>query len=322
MNNVVLFLNHKVKSCGVYQYGVRLFQILKNSLQHNYIYAEIENYDEYCQVIEKHRPISIFYNYHFMTMQWLTQDTIQKVVENIGTQHDLEEYGFFDVTVRLDTTLQELAPTKYNIPRPIYENVDEMLIDYKCNSESYNKFVEYKEEGVPVFGSFGFARTGKGFDRIIHLVNDKFDNAIIKFLIPKAHFLNENLVNEIVNECVSISRKPGVKLMITNEFVENEDILYFLRSTTMNIFMYDDSFPNSGVSSVIDYALSVKKPLAISKSHWFRHVYSDEICIELTDIHSIIEKSSKQVETMCELFSNKNLIDKIDGIISKNVQPV
>ena len=28
---IVLFLNHKIQSCGVYQYGLRVFNILKKS---------------------------------------------------------------------------------------------------------------------------------------------------------------------------------------------------------------------------------------------------------------------------------------------------
>ena len=35
-------------------------------------------------------------------------------------------------------------------------------------------------------------------------INDNFDNAIIKFLIPKARFLDSNLVSHIMNECFSI----------------------------------------------------------------------------------------------------------------------
>jgi hypothetical protein len=44
---LVLFLNHKVQSCGVYQYGLRMYNILKKSNENKYIYCEIENYNEY-----------------------------------------------------------------------------------------------------------------------------------------------------------------------------------------------------------------------------------------------------------------------------------
>lgn len=315
----VLFLNHKIKECGVYQYGLRLFEILKKSEKFNYIYNEIDNYEEYFNLINSNKYVAIFYNYHFMTMNWLTSNNISSNILNIGTQHDLQEYHFFHITVRLDTTLKEIMPNKYNIPRPIYENVDEILSKYKGVSDEFNKMVEYKEDNVPIFGSFGFARTGKGFDKIISLINDNFDNAIIKFLIPKARFLDSNLVSHIMNECFSIYRKKGIKLLITNEFVENEDILYFLKSNSMNIFMYDNSFPNSGVSSVIDYAISVKRPIAISDSHWFRHIYNDEICLSKRNINYIYENSVQYINKITEQFSNQNLINKIEGIISNNI---
>ena len=316
----VLFLNHKIKECGVYQYGIRLFEILKKSNKFNYIYNEIDSYDEYRNIINTGNFVAIFYNYHCMTMKWLDFNNIEKKIISIGVQHDLEESNIFKIVVRLDTTLPEFSPLKYNIPRPIYENVDEMLNGYNIKSDEFKYFLEYREtSNIPIFGSFGFARNGKGFDKIIELVNHYYDEAIIKFLIPTAHFLDTSLVNQIMNDCYLINRKPGVKLMITNEFVENEDILYFLKSNDMNIFMYDGSFPNSGVSSVIDYALSVKKPLAITDSHWFRHIYDDDICVTKHHIDYIFEKSMTLVDKMCNLFSNENLINKIDGIIESNL---
>ena len=33
----ILFLNHKIQSCGVYQYGLRLYNILQNSDTNIYI---------------------------------------------------------------------------------------------------------------------------------------------------------------------------------------------------------------------------------------------------------------------------------------------
>lgn len=314
----VLFLNHKIKACGVYQYGVRLYDILKKSSDINYIYKEIENYNEYCQTINENTYNAIFYNYHFMTMPWLNANNIRKDLLNINTQHDLEEYSIFNITVRLDTTLKE-SPNKYNIPRPIYENVDKLLETYTIKSNKFQKFIDYKKDSVPVFGSFGFADHRKGFDKVIQYINNTFDNAIIKILMPGARFLAENLVTNILNTCSSIKLKPGIELLITHEFVENEDILMFLKSNDQNIFLYDHSHPHSGVSSVIDYALSVKKPIIISDSHWFRHIYSDDICITKNNINHILEHSLAHVNKMCDLFSNKHLIDKIDTIIKSHI---
>ena len=316
----VLFLNNKSKKCGVYQYGIRLFNILKKSEKINYLYEEIETYEDYDNITKNVHLSAVFFNYHsHTTMNWLNNNNIKKNFLNIGLQHDLEEYNFFDVIVRLDTTLIEEIPKKYNIPRPIYEDIDVLLKDHICKTTTFHTFVNETLDNIPIFGSFGFPCHRKGFDKIIEFVNNNFDHAIIKFLLPYNNSTDFNYATSVINHIHSINRKPGIKLMITNEFVENEDILFFLKSNTMNIFMYDGSHPNSGVSSVIDYALSVKKPLAITDSHWFRHIYNDDICIYKNDIHCILKNSLTHVNKMCQLFSNENLINKVDGIIYYNL---
>jgi hypothetical protein len=89
----------------------------------------------------------------------------------------------------------------------------------------------------------------------------------------------------------------------------------------MNIFMYDNSHPNSGVSSVIDYAISVKRPIAISDIHWFRHMYKDEICVSKRNINYIYENSLQYINKITEQFSNQNLINKIDeNKFPKNIE--
>ena len=47
----VLFLNSVKKQCGVYQYGLRVYDILKHEKDINYIYAEIEHPDQYMSLL-------------------------------------------------------------------------------------------------------------------------------------------------------------------------------------------------------------------------------------------------------------------------------
>ena len=37
----ILFINHSVIHCGVYQYGKRIYDIIKHDPDSNYIYKEI-----------------------------------------------------------------------------------------------------------------------------------------------------------------------------------------------------------------------------------------------------------------------------------------
>ena len=312
----ILFLNHKLKKCGVYQYGLRLYSILCKSNDVIYLYTEISSLEEYINIIKYNNFDIILYNYHFMTMPWLNINNIQKDKKNIGIQHDLEEYNFFDIILRLDVTVKE-EKNKYNIPRPIYENLKNILEKTVITNEKIKNFINYFEPNIPIIGSFGFGFTRKGFDKIISIVNDQYDNAIIKLLIPEAD-TQKNEIN-IDNYCTNL--KPGIRVFVCNEFIENSDILHFLSKNTINLFLYE-TYPNAGLSSVIDYALSVKIPIGISDANWFRHIYSDNICVYKTPINNIIQSGFIYCEKyLCE-FSNEKLIKKIDNIILNNCSDI
>jgi len=122
------------------------------------------------------------------------------------------------------------------------------------------------------------------------------------------------MLTDIKQKCMDENIKPGITLMITHDFFSNEDVIRFLNSNTINIFLYD-SLPNSSLSSVIDYALSVDKPIGISNSHMFNHIYSDEICLYKTTITECI-KNSSCLDKFREQYSHKNVINKFIQILN------
>ena len=298
----ILFLNSKIKNCGVYQYGLRLFDILKDTK--NYSYYEIDSLDEYNNIISDYKII--IYNYHLSTMPWLNINTIQKNIINISISHE-SDFSFFDMN--LDINPDGINP----LPRPIFEDVDKILSDYVLSSETIKDFINYSEKDIPIFGSFGFGFENKGFDKIILNVNEQYDEAIIKFVIPDA-FFNPNIQYTVNNICKNLNIKQGIKIMFIHEFFTTNDLLYFLRSNTMNIFMYDE-MRGRGISSTIDYALSVKKPLGISNSYMFRHIYSDQICLYKTSIKECINNSVNYCSQFLDKYSHKNIIETFENLI-------
>ena len=313
---VVLFLNHKIQNCGVYQYGLRIFDILKKTQSINYVYYEIESLDEYNNLLSVLPSIKlIIYNYHCSTMSWLNQYTTQKNVKNISISHE-SPCHFFDINLDIDPN-GTLTSTNIPIPRPIYENIDIMLLDYQPSTLSIKEFINYSESSdIPIIGTFGFGFDNKGFDKVISYVNEQYDEAIIKLVIPDAFFDPNRLytVNSMVAKCKSISIKNGIKLMFSHEFFTTKDILSFLQSNTINIFMYDE-MRGRGISSTVDYALSVKKPLGISNSYMFRNVYSDDICLYKTSIKNCIEHSVSYCSTFLEKYSHHNVIKTFENIV-------
>ena len=313
----ILFFNHTKKQCGVYQYGIRLFDILKKTEDINYIYIEVDNFEEYKTAILNHSPNirSIIYNYHCATMPWLNESTIQRKVKNIGIPHESSNH-FFDIVCNIDPNEQE-SLNRYSIPRPIYENIDELLQNYTPSTDSIKEFIEYSEESIPIFGSFGFGFDNKGFDKIVKLVNEQYDRAIIKFVIPCAYFDPNSSNTPIImkQKCIQSNIKPTIKLMITHEFFTTEDILKFLQSNTMNIFLYD-IMEWRGISSTIDYAMSVKQPLSISDSYMFKNIYSDEICLYKNTISYCLDNSVNYYTKFLTEYSHNNMILKFKEILN------
>jgi hypothetical protein len=315
----ILFLNHKVENCGVYQYGLRVINILKKSIKNNYNYYEIDNLNEYKTIIYNFKPQAIIYNFHSATMGWLNSNNIQKNILNIGIPHE-SETNFFDYIFSIDPDEIEINNV-FSIPRPIYENIQDIFNNYKIKNDSIENFINYNEgPEIPIFGSFGFGFQNKGFDKIIDIINQNYEKAIIKLVITSAHFDPDKDINyKIINDlCNSKNYNPNIKLLIYNKFLTNEEVLLFLYSNSANIFLYD-IMNGRGISSVIDYAISVNKPILISDSYMFRHIYSDDICLYKTNIKDAIENSNRILPGLLIKYSNINLINKIDNIIDNKI---
>lgn len=298
----VLFLNHTQLACGVYQYGKRLFELLVavQCDDATFAYAEVDSLSAYCEKVRESAAEIVLYNFHGATMPWLNRSVIVaqpggKI--HVGIHHE-SPVPFFDYIV----DVSDLArPLFEHIPDRLSEGIDPVVKD----------FVDYAEEdSVPVFGSFGFGFDNKGFHKIVEMVNQQYDRAIIKFIIPMA-FYDPNRAHTLQlarNKCIAANVKhPNVKLMILHTFLSNEDILYFLSKSTMNMFLYD-KMNGRGVSSAIDYAMSVGRPIGISDSHMFRNVYRDDICLYKCNIRDCMVQSKAWLESSIDAKKNNDLL--------------
>ncbi|MEJ7829575.1 MAG: hypothetical protein WKF91_15300, partial [Segetibacter sp.] len=111
---------------------------------------------------------------------------------------DEADNRIFDFHIAADPTLILKNPIVYKTGR--------LLLDKPNNVEERNQ--------VPVIGSFGFATPGKGFDKIVRLVQEEFDEAIINFNIPYAKYGDESGLNarKIADECRILVKKASIQL--------------------------------------------------------------------------------------------------------------
>jgi hypothetical protein len=191
------------------------------------------------------------------------------------------------------------------LPRPLFEIIP---------GPSEHSFITYGQDtGIPIIGSFGFGFKDKGFDKIIYKVNQEFDEAIIKFIIPVPGY-GLNTTGEVTACCNAILTKPGIQIKVSHEYFTDNEILQFLSSNTINCFFYDAMHGRS-ISSTIDYALSVRKPLCITNSQMFRHIYSPLIDCDVVSIRSCLETSVPYLAKFNEMWSNRSLIERVEKIL-------
>jgi hypothetical protein len=225
----VLFLNHKIKECGVYQYGIRVFEILKKSENITYIYEEVGSFEEYNSLLSnmentKDAVNMILYNYHPSTLHWLNQNNIQKKVKNVGILHECSFNGF-DHNIDMCCIFQN----EY-IPRPIFENVDKLLEGYVPSTPEIGKFIDYKLDDIPIIGSFGFGFFNKGFHKIIKMVCEQYDHAIIKLVITTPFF--DHAVSQfaqIREACMTEHTNPNVRVISYTRFLYNRGYIIIFK---------------------------------------------------------------------------------------------
>jgi hypothetical protein len=298
----VLFVNNTQKACGVYQYGKRVANILAKDIRYELTYLETEAQVDFWVSQAQISPSIIVYNWHPTTMSWLTPSTTESLgeVKQLFVFHEFHYPNHLKKDGLLMSDLSD-GENCYSLHRPIFE-----------------LYLKKTENAIPKIGSFGFGFEFKGFERICLLVNQSFDEAIIHLHITNSFFGDPNgdISNSIIQRCEKLITKKDITLKVTTDFLSDEKLLEFLNSNTANVFLYDN-LDGRGLSSTIDYAISVDVPLVINNSYMFRHILSErpEISIDNNSISDIISMGINPVLHFRKKWSNENMRDAFYKIL-------
>jgi hypothetical protein len=292
----VLILNHTHIECGVYQFGKRVYDLASRSDKVEYFYKNVSSKEQYLDILNKINPEYIVYNWHWDRMPWLKEEDItgNKNAKHYFIYHDgsmmknYDKYLFFG---DYDSDRKAVPEDKrVLLPRPLFE---------------YNG--SYPKNNVVTIGSFGFAFNHKRFPELVTLINNSFDKAIINLHMPNPYFGNTkgNVRDVIVKSCKKSNRKPGIEINIDTKFSDDNQLLSFLAQNDINVFYYG-KLENPGLSSAFDYALSVKRPIAITENIMFRHIASDDILLTKHSIQEILDKGTAPLERFYKDWSVDN----------------
>jgi SAM-dependent methyltransferase len=298
------------KRCGVYQFGKNVGSALEKSLRYEFVTADCSSADDLKRAISRIQPAAIIYNYHPLTLSWVTAHVTYKIqVPQIGTIHECSQEAvdaatndIFDAHVAPDPTLLLRNPLVFKTGRLVLPYVN-----------------THHPPEIPTIGSFGFGLEGKGFEKVIEAVQREFDQAHIRLHIPFSPFLDRNgtCAAEIRRRCEQLIFKPGIRLSLSHQFFSEEEMLDFLAGNTVNAFFYD-TYRGRGISSVTDYALAVGRPIALSKSEMFRHfnLASPEIFIEEAPLKQIIACGFAPLKPLRREWSEDNLVWDYERAVS------
>lgn len=327
MSKTILFVSHKKSQCGVYEFGKNITDMLQHSKRYQFIRAECSSLIELQAAIAENVPAGIIYNYSSLVFPWfgteLYRDNIASIqIPQIGIIHDMTQSiadaattyreGFspgvssamnslFDFYIAPDPTILLLNPLVYKIGRlvPPYQN------DFPIPSKL-------------VVGSFGFGTANKRFEEIVQLVQREFDEAVIRFNIPSADFGDRDGANArfITEQCKAQVAKPGIHLVVTHDYLDSKDLLDFLAQNTVNVFLYEDG-GERGLSSAVDIAMAVQRPIAVSDSVIFRHVLDVEpsICVAKNSLKSIIQNGFAPLQRYYKEWSAESILKEYEQLL-------
>ena len=275
----VLLLNHSQQRCGVYQLGKRVACLTHTT------YQEIESPEQFTAAVGTNAWRAVVINYHPGTMPWLTPELVRRVspAPAIAILHDYVPNQGFDAFLCLGDRYDH-NPRIYGLPRPLPTYATKPTTNHD----------------VPIIGSFGLGFHGKGFSRLVRLVADQLPAAKVRLHIVPADFHHgpgyaERTIHELRAECLAAVR-PGVEIEFSHDLLPEPALLDFLSGNDMNCFLYDDR-GSIGISSTVDYALAVRRPLAVTRSSLFRHL-PDTCCVEYHTLPELLTGGISHLEPL------------------------
>jgi hypothetical protein len=303
-----LIVNHTEQACGVYQFGKRVADVALESADVEYEYLETDDPAEFTRVRDSFSPDVIIYNWYVLTMPWLAEEMVTGYNgKHLFIFHDgFVRDGHYDGFLFFGAGEKD-APEFRRIPAEKTHILPRPLLEYRNT---------FEKNDIPHIGSFGFGSWTKGFDRITSEVNQKFERAVLNLHMPFARFGDEFGVEtlKIAELCRSLNINPNVELNITHELLNEGQLLDFLAKNDLNVFYYRAL--NEGLSSVIDYALSVERPIAITDDMMFRHIRNDDIIV--TPTNSIVDIMNKGTEPLKPLYNDwarYKLVQELDFVV-------
>lgn len=307
--------------CGIGLRGKLTSDILKLSTQYNFVPCFIDNIETLNIHIKRFFPKIIIYNYHSITTPWLNID-LQTIFPDI-----IHIFIHYDLTQKLVDHTQSNKTFHYLITDDDTLIGNNYVFVVTRSLPFYNNKHDDNKNGstVPKIGFQGFGFPHKGIHRIAEQVCKEFDDAIIRLHIPFSLYVDPDgtQATERVNEVKRIITGTNIQLEVSHEFKNDHDIIGWLKENDVNCYFYD-YLDGAGIASSPDYAIAARTPIAITRSHQFRHMWnlSPSICIENNTLRNIISNGIEPLKPLYERYTQENVIRDYDNICDTIIKKI
>ena len=279
MSYEIAFVNCPAEQCGVYDFGLRLFKILNTKLDVYYIETkENVSFEHFRNVI---------YNYHPVYTKYLDEN-FKSQSNVLICSHDIHYNIPNAKIIDFDITEKHKGNNVFYSPRPVLvKEIGQEKINDKLT-----------------IGSFGLGYYVKNYQFLIEQIKDY--DCVLRMHFPSATFVGPTNIGKVLD---LVRPHPNIELKLYSQYLNQDCLLEWLSENDINVFTYGQSSSN-GVSSSIDYALSVKKPIAVNRNPMFRHLFdvNPSIFVEDNSVLNIKNYGISPLQKVYETHSNENLI--------------
>jgi hypothetical protein len=300
-----LFINSTDKQCGVHQYGLALWRVLKTSQKVHFHYLEPKSLEE---VLAAQHPDVILWNFHPVVFPWVTLRTLvalrDRGIRQVALHHEARITGF---DAYIDTDPSFSGPDQhlnqwFSVGRPLPPVLSE----------------EQPKNEIPVISSAGFGFARKGHQHLAQLVTKQFERAVLRLHLPFATFgdpIGEQAWH--TEKCCRdiVAQNPGIELQVTHHFMEPEQLVEWLGQSDLNAYLYSADCGSSGVASATDPALAARRPIAITRNSMFRHLDQCEgIRVEESTLPEIIARGLEPLRSIYDQYHDDAVRGRVEEI--------
>jgi len=304
----VLFVNSVEPACGVHQFGLSLWRVLKQSQGMVFSYAAPASDAELLAAIQSCKADFILWNFYPAIFPWVSLRTLNMVRSLRLTQatiyHEIRVTGF-DAFLYPDPTFKgdyRQLNQWFGFGRPLPVARPERA----CNVPD-----------VPIISTSGFGFSWKGHERLTRMVANQFERARLRLHLPFAKFGDANgmQAKATAQRCRELVHS-GIQLEIDHDFMEPDRFVDWLAESDLNAYLYDEADPSRGIASTTDHALAARRPIALTRTRMFRHLHESEgIFVESNTLSEIMARGIEPLREAYERFSDAAVIAEIQSII-------